>query len=78
MSTTSPARWSPADATRTLVCERCGAAFGCTNTGEVGSCWCSEEAFRLPFGALPEADCLCPDCLRKAADELKARGLGPA
>ena len=68
-------RWSPADATRTLVCEACGASFGCT-TGVAGSCWCAEEAFRLPVplppGVGPYGECLCPDCLRNVAAELAA------
>jgi hypothetical protein len=73
---TAVRRWSPADATRTLACERCGASFGCT-TGAAGSCWCSEEAFRLPVplpdGVGPYGDCLCPDCLRAVAADLASR-----
>jgi hypothetical protein len=73
--------WTPADANRTLVCERCGAAFGCTANGEAGSCWCSEAEFRLPVplpeGVGPYGDCLCPACMAKVADELRALGHGP-
>jgi hypothetical protein len=29
-------------------------------------CWCASEPYRLPMTDLSE-DCLCPDCLRKAA-----------
>jgi hypothetical protein len=48
---------------RRLACAGCGAEFGCNPSGP---CWCSAEAFRLP---MPKdgGDCLCPDCLRKAA-----------
>jgi len=47
---------------RRLACERCGADFTC-HLG--GACWCATEAFRLP---LPVAgDCICPDCLKRAA-----------
>lgn len=78
----SSGAWDPALATRQLRCERCGSTFGCRNNGEVGSCWCSREEFRLPV-PLPDAagafaDCLCPSCLREVAAELRARGYGPA
>jgi hypothetical protein len=50
---------------RTVVCARCGAAFGCGLSAE---CWCALVPARLP---LPDDggadDCLCPDCLRRAA-----------
>jgi hypothetical protein len=53
---------------RRVICERCGTAFGCSLSGP---CWCGEESFRLP---MPQdgGDCLCPDCLRKAADRAAA------
>jgi hypothetical protein len=80
MSTAAPSRWTPADATRTLACERCGEAFGCTNTGAPGSCWCSEVDVRLPVPLPPQAgpyaDCLCPRCMATVAAELRAAGLG--
>jgi Cysteine-rich CWC len=51
---------------RRLACARCGAAFECGVNA--GACWCAAEDFRL---AVPTADstedCLCPACLRKAA-----------
>lgn len=48
---------------RSLVCERCGTAFSCDLAGD---CWCKAETVRLP---MPTAgDCLCPACLRKAAE----------
>lgn len=47
---------------RRLNCERCGKSFECSLGG---GCWCAAETFRLPLPA--EGDCLCPDCLRKAA-----------
>jgi hypothetical protein len=51
---------------RDLTCARCGAAFECGST--VGKCWCAEEDFRLPMPAINSGeDCLCPACLRKAA-----------
>jgi hypothetical protein len=55
-------------ATRRLACANCGTEFGCSLSGP---CWCSDEAFRLPM-PLNGSDCLCPDCLRKAAVRLKA------
>lgn len=67
---------------RKLACSRCGAEFGCQNKGPRGSCWCSKEDVRLPQPLPAEfagiADCLCPDCLRAVAAELRARGYGPA
>jgi hypothetical protein len=49
-----------------VTCPRCGVRFGCQPDG---NCWCATEPVRLP---LPDkaaaAACLCPDCLRVAAD----------
>jgi hypothetical protein len=39
------------------------------------SCWCADESYRLPMPAREPgkaSDCLCPDCLRAAAANLKA------
>jgi hypothetical protein len=49
--------------TRRLACASCGAEFGCNLSGP---CWCMDEAYRLPIPS-DGGDCLCPDCLRKAA-----------
>ncbi len=55
----------PAPAARLLVCSSCGAEFACNLSSD---CWCADETARLP---MPEdsgdGDCLCRDCLRKAA-----------
>ena len=33
-----------------------------------GECWCAAEPYRLPLTAAgANEDCLCPQCLRKAA-----------
>jgi hypothetical protein len=32
-----------------------------------GPCWCAEEAARLPMPTEAAEDCLCRECLRKAA-----------
>ena len=48
---------------RRLACAGCGTEFGCNLSG---TCWCMEEAYRLPMPS-DGGDCLCPDCLRKAA-----------
>jgi hypothetical protein len=65
---------------RRIVCARCEAEFACQNEGPRGSCWCSQEDFRLPQPLPAEfaayGDCLCPACLRAVATELKARGFG--
>lgn len=62
---------------RTLTCERCGTAFGCTLDAK--SCWCADESYRMPMPAQESekepgkaSDCLCPDCLRAAEANLKA------
>ena len=49
---------------RRLACSRCGTEFACDPGG---NCWCADESFRLPM-PLEGEDCLCPACLRKAAD----------
>ncbi|WP_249152741.1 cysteine-rich CWC family protein [Bradyrhizobium liaoningense] len=48
---------------RSVTCSRCGAEFGCSLSGD---CWCAEETAKLPMPAEGE-DCLCRECLRKAA-----------
>jgi hypothetical protein len=50
---------------RQLSCARCGASFACTLGGD---CWCAAEPVRLPVIEAAE-DCLCRDCLRKAAGQ---------
>jgi hypothetical protein len=50
---------------RQVVCSRCGTAFACALSGP---CWCAEESVRLPMPTDGE-DCLCRDCLRKAAGQ---------
>jgi len=49
---------------RRIACHRCGTEFACTGDE---ACWCAVESARLP---MPRAgdDCLCRDCLRKAAE----------
>jgi len=64
---------APSNSERTLTCERCGTAFGCTLDAK--SCWCADESYRMPMPAQEPgkaSDCLCPDCLRAAAANLKA------
>jgi len=48
---------------RNVVCSRCGTEFTCALSGP---CWCAEEEVRLPM-PLDCEDCLCRECLRKAA-----------
>jgi hypothetical protein len=57
---------------RNLTCGRCGTTFACS---PFEKCWCSDEDFRLPV-PLPEpyrsfGDCLCANCLRTIATELR-------
>lgn len=53
---------------RRIACSGCGAEFTC---GRSETCWCADESFRLPMPGdaqdFPSLDCLCPDCLRRAA-----------
>ena len=59
---------SPADApaqSRSLTCSECGTEFGCDLSG---NCWCMDETAKLPMPT-EGGDCLCRDCLRKAAAE---------
>ncbi|AXK83294.1 hypothetical protein DW352_23905 [Pseudolabrys taiwanensis] len=50
---------------RQLACARCGATFECRLGG---GCWCNDESVKLPLPAIGGEDCLCPACLRKAAE----------
>jgi hypothetical protein len=50
---------------RRVVCSRCGTGFSCTQSE---TCWCAEEDLRLPMPSDSE-DCLCRECLRKAAPQ---------
>jgi hypothetical protein len=54
---------------RRLDCARCGTSFECgTGSGSsTGTCWCMDEAYRVPMPDAAAADCLCPACLRAAA-----------
>jgi len=52
---------------RRIVCARCGAPFDC---GLSADCWCVAEPYRLPMTKALIEDCLCPQCLRQAADAL--------
>ena len=54
-------------APRRLACARCGTAFDC---GLGGNCWCAAEPFRVTAAASTDEDCLCPECLRQAAQAL--------
>jgi len=52
-------------APRRVACARCGAPFDC---GLDTECWCAAEPYRLKLPASAADDCLCPACLRKAAE----------
>jgi hypothetical protein len=57
---------------RRLACSRCGTEFSCTLDGEF---WCVEETARMPMPREGE-DCLCRECLRKAADAARQGSAG--
>jgi hypothetical protein len=50
---------------RRLACSGCGTEFSCNPEG---GCWCAEETIRLPIPVAGE-DCLCRECLPKAAEQ---------
>jgi len=50
-------------------CSGCETEFDCN---PFGTCWCQDETLRLPMPAADE-DCLCRDCLCKAAQALPSR-----
>jgi hypothetical protein len=54
-------------APRRIACARCGASFDC---GLSADCWCAAEPYRLPMTKAAIEDCLCSECLRKAAAAL--------
>lgn len=56
----------PATQPRRLACAHCGTEFACNLAG---GCWCNDASFRLPLPTSASADCLCPDCLRRLAQE---------
>ncbi len=61
---------------RSLTCARCGAAFECGSTADTFSC--AAEDFRLPMPpAASTEDCLCADCLRKAAETVRRPCIQP-
>jgi hypothetical protein len=56
--------WLGTKPSRRLACPRCGVEFTCSGDD---ACWCMEENATLPMPVTGE-DCLCRDCLRKAAE----------
>lgn len=60
---------------RSVTCARCGTAFSCSLNGD---CWCAAEPYRLPMTEATIEDCLCRECMRKAAaalaESLRAAG----
>ena len=56
-------------------CERCGREFGCSRDG-IADCWCNAEPYRLlmPPRAGRFGNCLCPNCLREFAAQLRIPG----
>ena len=57
---------------RRIACSACGTELTCSLSG---TCWCAEETARLPMPVASE-DCLCRDCLRKKADEVRRSAAG--
>jgi hypothetical protein len=53
-------------ASRRIACSACGTVFTCSLDR---ACWCAEEIARLPMPVEGE-DCLCRECLRKAAAQM--------
>ena len=55
-------------------CPECGAEFQCLAHCGANTCWCMELP-RLPMPADPDADCLCPNCLRARVEKHLSHGL---
>jgi hypothetical protein len=55
---------------RRPACARCGTSFECR---PAGGCWCADESARLPMPTTAADDCLCPACLRAAAQAARPR-----
>lgn len=53
---------------RRIASARCGEVFTC---GLDGACWCAVEPYRMPMTSPATEDCLCPECLRRAAAALE-------
>src|SRR5439155_23150890 len=62
-----PTSNSRASKMRIKTCSECGQAFEC----KMGGCWCDDFP-PLPPSAAPGADCLCPGCLAKAVEHVRA------
>ena len=62
-----PAPTEPSLLPRHLACARCGTAFQCGTGGSGGTCWCTDEAYKMPVPVDTSEDCMCPTCLRAAA-----------
>jgi hypothetical protein len=56
---------------RIKVCPECSAEFFCGPKSGDDRCWC-DELPPLPPSTAPGADCLCPACLAKAVENLRA------
>lgn len=70
MTLNPPATEQPTAALREKTCASCSGSFGC----RAGQCWCDEVVLdSATVARLSErfADCLCPACLRAAANAVK-------
>lgn len=57
----------PQAITRIKTCPDCGQSFKC----KMGGCWCDDFP-PLPPSTAPGTDCLCPACLAKAVEAVRA------
>jgi hypothetical protein len=64
--TESPSSLKEGPSSRRIACSACGTVFACSPDG---ACWCAEETARLPM-PIEGGDCLCRECLRKAAAQM--------
>lgn len=62
-----PTSDSRASKMRIKACSECGQVFEC----KMGGCWCDDFPPLRPSAA-PGADCLCPGCLGKAVEHVRA------
>jgi hypothetical protein len=53
------------------TCAKCGSDFRCGNLAQDSKCWCMDLPPIPPEALASYQGCLCPDCLKLIAQELK-------
>jgi hypothetical protein len=53
------------------TCAKCGTEFRCGNLANDKTCWCMDLPSIPPEALVTYQGCLCPNCLKLIAQELK-------